>query len=192
MAEQVTFARYGLLMEGQPLEGEVRGEGSDRPGYFWGTLFEARQRLPLPNGAYHYPVAVLAPARSKIRCEVCTRSVPSAEEFWQGLFKPELFRPHASPEQSLMNLAHAKVFTDGGGAMDSPVFVLNPLFYVFWRSTFAMELREIEPDGPGFVSWRAVPAWHPRVEPGTPPPSRSASDCSNDSGASSASPQVTP
>ncbi|MBI5018374.1 MAG: hypothetical protein HZB55_23160 [Deltaproteobacteria bacterium] len=161
MGQEVIFARYGLLMEGQPLQSEVGGEGYSRPGYFWGTLFEGRQAVPLPNGACHYPVAVLTPPRRRIRCEVCTRTVESVEVFWQRLLEAEMFWPHRSAEQSLMNLATARVFLEAGEGIECPLFVLNPVFYVFWREAYGMELREIAQDPDGFVSWRGVPPWRP-------------------------------
>ena len=155
------FARYGLLLEGQPLEGALGGKGLDRPGYFWGSLFEVRQRAPLPNGACHYPVALLSPARTRIRCEICTRVVKNPEAFWQRLFVPEMYWPQLSPEESLMHLDLTRVFIDGGGSMECPLFILNPLFLLFHQEKYGMEVREVPPDAQGYASWRELSPWKP-------------------------------
>jgi hypothetical protein len=161
--EVVILARYGLLMSGQPLE-EGTPEGAKfKKGYFWGTLFEGRQTSPLPigKGVYHYPVALLRPAKAKIRCEICFQPVEDIQRFWQNLFETEMYYPQQSPENSLMHMAHTNVFTHEGEEFFIPVFVLNPLFYVFWKNKYNMELIEIMPNGKGFVSWHDVPSWSP-------------------------------
>ena len=161
MEEMVTVARYGLLMTGQSLERAAFSGGDVRQGYFPGTLFEGRQKRPLPNGAVHYPVAVLDVAKVKIRCEVCAERCEDASRFWQNLFEAEMVYPAETAERSLMRLTYTNVFLDDGEVLYVPVFVLNPLFYLFQRETYDMELTEIQPDSEGFVDWRRIPHWKP-------------------------------
>jgi len=161
LEEKVILARYGLLMTGQSLEKTAFRERDVRQGYFWGTLFEGRQQRPLANGATHYPVAVLDVAKAKIRCEVCSEKTGDVSGFWKSLFDTEMVYPAETAERSLMRLAHTNVFLDSGNVLYVPVFVLNPLFYLFHREQFDMELKEIRPDSQGFVDWRQVPPWKP-------------------------------
>lgn len=161
MAEVVRFARYGLLMAGQPLERHVTGVGESKPAYFWGTLFEGRQQQPLPNGAVHYPVAILQPAKVKIRCQICFQTVEDPFEFWHELFETEMFYPSLSAEHSMMLLRHTNVFLDSGEVINLPLFVLNPLFPMFFGSHYGMQLSEIPSAADGFASWRSVAPWKP-------------------------------
>ncbi len=159
--ERITYARYGLLMEGESLEIQTAGDGYCEPGYFMGTLFEGRQDRPLPIGVVHYPVALTEPPKYRVRCELCRYLVQDADAFWQRLYQSEMIYPHLSPEFSLMQVRHTTVFTLDGAATAAPLFVLNPLFYLFWRERYDMRLTEIAPDAEGFVGWRAVPPWKP-------------------------------
>ena len=161
MNSEIALVRYGLLMAGQPLEGPLLKDGWSLPGHFLGSLFEGRQRLPLENGARHYPVAVLTPPKAKIRCEISFQKVSDVMDFWDDLLEKEMCYPHLPVDQSLMNLTHTSVFRSDGNALLAPVFVLNPLFYLFHKNRYGMHLTEIEPDKEGFVSWLDVPFWAP-------------------------------
>jgi hypothetical protein len=161
LEKTVILARYGLLMTGQSLERTVFSGGNVRGGYFLGTLFEGRQKRPLPNGAVHYPVAVLDVAKTKIRCEVCTERSEDVSRFWESLFEAEMVYPAETADRSLMRLAYTNVFQDDGQVLYVPVFVLNPLFYLFHREKYDMELTEVRPDSEGYVDWRKVPDWRP-------------------------------
>ena len=87
--------------------------------------------------------------------------VEDVDLFWMNLFKAEMYYPNLSSENSLMLPSHTRVYSDAGDTYYVPVFVFNPLFYMFWRGKFGMDVREVAPDENGFVSWKNIKPWFP-------------------------------
>lgn len=163
MKQKITFARYGLLMAGQSLGNNILAKAKYTQGYFCGTLLECRQTHPLPigNGIYHYPLALLTPAKAKIKCEICSQEIENANQFWQDMFETEMVYPDKSPESSLMQLAYTNVFLKDDRVLYIPVFVFNPLFYIFWGQKYKMALFETNANAEGYVSWSEIAPWSP-------------------------------